>query len=102
MKPTDVAQPEDLEELPEDLSTGTRTSGNIRSVVVDREGCIGARSCAIVADKLFAMDDQDLAYILPEGLDSTDEETIKMAAESCPVLAIHLYGEDGKKLFPEQ
>jgi len=97
----DVTKPSDLGELGEDLSEGERgDAGKIRTIVVDREACIGARSCAIVAEKVFIMDDQDLAYV-GDDLDSTDDETIKLAAESCPVLAIHLYNKEGKKVFPE-
>ena len=87
-------------DLPENISQGIRTSGKIRRIVVDRTACIGARSCVLVAEKTFAMDDQNLAVVSNPDLD--DEETIKLAAQSCPVLAIFLYDKDGNKLFPEQ
>ena len=80
----------------------TRDKGKIRKIVVDREACIGARSCAIVAENVFQMDDENLAYIVDGDLNEVDEETIKLAAQACPVLAIHLYGEDGKKIFPKE
>ncbi len=95
--PDEVKTPQDL---PETHSQGVRKSGNIRRIVVDRQACIGARSCVLVAEKVFQMDDENLAYVTDD-LDSTDEETIKLAAEVCPVLAIHLYDKDGNKLFPE-
>ena len=95
----DIAPPEDG--LPEDYSQGFRTQGNVRRVVVDRQGCIGARSCAIVSGLAFQMDEENLAYV-PEGtVDQADEETLKLGAQSCPVLAIHLYDKEGKKVFPE-
>jgi ferredoxin len=53
-----------------------------------------------VGAKTFAMDDGNLAYIVDP--DAEDDETVKLAAQSCPVLAIHLYDEDGKKVFPEE
>ena len=95
---TDVVVPEDL---PEDISQGIRTKddGDITRVVVDRQACIGARSCVVVTENLFQMDDEDLAYVVDP--DSHDQETIKLSAESCPVLAIHLYNKQGGKLFPE-
>jgi ferredoxin len=45
------------------------------------------------------MDGQNLAYVVDP--DGQDEETLLMSAQSCPVLAIHLYDKDGKKVFPE-
>ncbi len=91
----DVILPDDL---PEDISMKIRSGGKIRRIVVDRQGCIAARSCVLVAPGVFQMDDEDLAYVVDP--DSEDEETILMAAESCPTLAIHLYDKDGKKIFP--
>ena len=94
----DIAVPDDL---PEEMSEGLKKEGNIRRVVVDRAACIGARSCVVVAESAFQMDEENLAYVA-DGLNDTDEETIRLAAEACPVLAIHLYDKDGKKLFPEE
>ncbi len=87
-------------ESKEPLADAPRKIGNIRRIVVDRTACIGARSCVLVSSKIFAMDDQNLAYILDP--DADDDENLKLAAQSCPVLAIHLYNEDGKKIFPEE
>lgn len=88
-------------DLPEDISQGVRTKedGEIRRIVVDRQACIGAGSCVVVTDELFQLDDGNLAYVVDP--DSHDQETIKLSAESCPVLAVHLYDKDGKKVFPE-
>jgi len=97
-----IKKPEDLENF-DNISQGVRVikEGKIRRIVVDRQACIGARSCVVVAEDMFQMDDEDLAYITdPESYD--DEETVKLAAEACPVLAIHLYDEQGNKLFPEE
>lgn len=93
----DIKIPSDL---PEEISQGFRkVDGKIRRIVVDRQACIGARSCVLIASKTFQMDEENLAYVTGT-VDEDDEETIKMAAESCPVLAIHLYNKDGKKIFP--
>ena len=85
----------------EHVSIGTRTTGKIRKIVVDRDACIGAQSCVVVTPNLFQMDDENLAYVVDGDLNQLDEEMIKMSAESCPVLAIHLYDDDGNKIFPE-
>ena len=73
----------------------------IHKIVVDRPACIGARSCALVAPGAFRMDDEDLAYVPADQSGYEDDETVKLAAQSCPVLAIHLYDRAGKKIFPE-
>ncbi|PIR74723.1 MAG: hypothetical protein COU35_00950 [Candidatus Magasanikbacteria bacterium CG10_big_fil_rev_8_21_14_0_10_47_10] len=95
----DVIVPSDM---PDDVSQGVRTKedGEIRRVVVDRQACIGAGSCVVVTENLFQLDEENLAYVVDP--DSHDQETIKLSAESCPVLAIHLYNKEGKKLFPEE
>lgn len=86
--------------LPDDIHQKIRKGGKIRRIVVDRQGCIGARSCVLVAPGVFQMDDQNYAYVVDP--DSEDEDTILMAAQSCPVLAIHLFDEEGNKIFPEE
>ena len=57
-------------------------------IEVDRELCIGAASCSIIAPNTFALDSGGKVVIL-EG-DWDDEATIEAAAESCPVRAIVL------------
>lgn len=87
-----------------DVSIGTTSDEGrtIKKIVVDRAGCIGARSCALVAAGAFQMDDENLAYVPADAGGYEDDDTIRLAAESCPVLAIHLYDKDNNKLFPEQ
>ena len=88
------------EEEFDNASIGAKSTGEIRKIVVDRTACIGARSCVLVAEKTFQMDEENLAYVTKNGSAYDDDETIKLAAQSCPVLAIHLYNKDGKKVFP--
>lgn len=83
-----------------DESQGETTTPPTMKIVVDRKLCIGAAPCVAVAPGVFQLDEeQGKAYLVDP--DSTDEETIKMAAEACPVLAIKLYKE-GKQVYPEQ
>ncbi len=97
MKPiSEVTLPDGL---PEDISEKIRKGGKIRRIVIDRQGCIGAQSCVVVAPGVFQMDDENLAYVVDP--DSEDEDTILMAAQSCPTLAVILYDENGVKIFPE-
>jgi len=93
-------EPKLPDDLPKDISMKIKNGGKIRRIVVDREACIGAQSCVVVAPGVFQMDDDNLAYVTdPE---STEDDMILLAAQSCPTLAVHLYDEDGKKIFPEE
>ena len=85
--------------LPEQISQKIKNGGKIRRLVVDRQKCIGAGSCMAVAPGVFQVDKDSLGYVVDP--DSTDEDTILMAAQSCPVLAIMLYDENNKIIFPE-
>ena len=93
---TEIVLPSDL---PADISQKIRAGGTIRRIVVDRPKCIGANSCVAVAPGVFQLDEENLAYVVDP--DSTDEDTIMMAAQSCPVLAVLLYDENDKLIFPE-
>ncbi len=86
--------------LPEKNDYRARATGKIRHIVVDRAKCIGARSCVAVTPGVFQMDDENLAYIVDP--DAADDDTLLMSAQSCPVLAILLYDEQGKQIFPEE
>lgn len=83
------------------VSVGVKSAGEIRKIIVDRTACIGARSCVLVAEKTFQVDEENLAYVTADETQYEDDETLKLAAQSCPVLAIHLYNKSGKKIFPE-
>lgn len=81
-----------------DESEGSTSAG--MKIVVDRKLCIGAAPCVAVAPGVFQLDEEEgKAYIVDT--DSADEETIKMAAEACPVLAIKLYKEN-KQMYPQE
>lgn len=71
----------------------------IAKIVVDRDACIGAAPCVVVAPGVFQMDDENKAIIVnPKG---ADDETILLAAQACPVQAILLYDEDGGQIYPD-
>lgn len=77
---------------------GTKES-EYSKIEVDRNLCIGAASCVAVAPDVFELDGENKAVVKsPTG---ADDDTIMLAAKSCPVLAIKIYGKDGKQLFPE-
>jgi len=70
----------------------------IARIEIDRDLCIGAESCAIVAPEVFEMDSENKA-VLKNAVGANDQ-TILMAAQSCPVAAILLYAEDGTQIYP--
>lgn len=90
--------PENISQKIRAMPTGRQAGGTIRRIVIDREKCIGAGSCMAVAPGVFQLDKDSLAYVADP--DSADEDTIRMATESCPVLAITLIDQQEKIIFP--
>lgn len=86
----------------------------VKKIVVDRNLCIGAASCVVAAQTVFELDGENKAVIKQQGgvknsgptergkLEDgvVDDETIILAAQSCPTKAILLYDEGGKQLNP--
>jgi ferredoxin len=70
----------------------------ISKVEVDRDLCIGAAPCVTVAPGVFQLDEENKAYIVDQK--GADDETILLAAQSCPVQAIIVYDEEGKQVYP--
>jgi ferredoxin len=70
----------------------------IAKIHIDREKCIGAASCVAIAPGVFALDDENKATIVDEK--GADDETILLAAQSCPTQAIILFDEEGNQIFP--
>ena len=89
-------------------------TGKIKYLMVDRELCIGAASCVTVYPEVFQMDGEDKAVILQKGdirtsektdvdlleVGAVDDDTLMLAAQSCPTLAIFLYDEEGAQIYP--
>ncbi|MFH1621173.1 MAG: ferredoxin [Patescibacteria group bacterium] len=71
----------------------------ISKIVVDRELCIGAGPCVTVAPGVFQLDEDNKAIIIDAK--GADDDTILLAAQSCPVQAISLFDEDGNQIYPE-
>ncbi len=70
-------------------------------VIVDRDLCIGAAPCVAIAGSVFQLDDEGKAIVIDAH--AADDETIKLAAEACPVRAIILCDEEtGKQIYPPE
>jgi len=79
--------------------SGQVTVGKLR-VTVDRNLCIGAATCIAVAPKTYTLDSEAKAIILKTAPEETPE-TIIESAHACPVAAIIIEDETGKRIFPE-
>ncbi len=76
-----------------------RKKGKIKKIVVDQDACVSVSSCVAVAPDVFQLDEEGKAYIVDP--DSVDDDTLLLSAQSCPLLAIHLYDDKGNKIFPD-
>ncbi len=67
-------------------------------IEIKRDICIGAATCSAIAPDVFELDDELKAVVKnPAG---APDETIMDAAKSCPTLAIYIYDDSGKQVFP--
>lgn len=74
-------------------------------VVIERDKCTSCGSCEEVCPELFELDKEGIAHIIgSERIENNDELKINEkkccvdAAESCPVMIIHVY-EDNVELL---
>lgn len=67
-------------------------------IEIKRDLCIGAASCLAVAPGVFELDSEMKAIVKDQN--AADGATILEAARACPTVAIYLYDDDGKQVFP--
>lgn len=79
--------------------SGPVTIGKLK-VRVDRDLCIGAATCIAVAPKTFVLDSEAKAIVLQTAQEELPD-TIIESAKACPVAAIIIEDETGKRIFPE-
>lgn len=86
----------------------------IKTLTIDRDKCIGAASCVAVYPDVFEIDAEGKAVLkLKNGsstsdktditaldVSSVDDDTLMLAAQSCPTAAIILYDEEGTQVYP--
>lgn len=75
-----------------------KDGSKISMIKVDRDLCIGASPCVAVSAETFQLDDENKAIVLDAN--AADDDTLTMAAQSCPTGAILLFDEDGKQVYP--
>lgn len=85
----------------ENNSVNSENKKKIHKIYVDRKACIGVATCVVIAPDAFDLDEEGIA-IIKEGAEKLDDNKLLMAAQSCPVLAIHLFDEEGNRIFPKK
>ena len=70
-------------------------------IAVNREACIGAGECAMLAPHIFHLDDENKAVVNEAAAAEADETLLWDVADSCPALAIILYDENGDQIYPQ-
>lgn len=71
----------------------------VHKVVVDEAACIGAATCVVIAPDAFELNEENIALVKPNA-EKLDDDTLIMAAQSCPTQAIFLYDQEGKQIVP--
>jgi ferredoxin len=54
--------------------------------------------CVATAPAVFELDDEGLSRVVDQ--EAGDEETLRQAAEGCPVQAVILEDDDGNQIYP--
>ena len=87
------------------MSTGDNEQKTKYLVVVERDKCTSCGTCEDMCPELFELDSESLAHIKGskrvennDELQLENEECSLDAAESCPVMCIHVY-ENGEELL---
>jgi ferredoxin len=79
--------------------TRDKADSKIGKIVVDRDICIGAAPCTTVAPTSFELDNENKAIVTDAN--AVDDDTLLMAAQSCPTKAIILFDKEGNQIFPK-
>ncbi len=77
---------------------GQKKSIRIGKIIVDRSLCIGAASCIAIASGVFELDKENKAVVYNDT--GADDETILLAAQSCPTRAIIIFDTEGNQIYP--
>lgn len=75
------------------------------TLIVERDNCTSCGSCENICPELFKLDETGISHIIGservennDELETEDEQCSVDAAESCPVMIIHVY-QDGVELI---
>ena len=68
--------------------------------VVNKDVCVSTAACVATAVNTFELDQDGLSQV-KKGMQDADD-VILNAAKSCPVNAISIFDENGKKIYPKE
>ncbi|MFW6059769.1 MAG: ferredoxin [Phycisphaeraceae bacterium] len=69
------------------------------TVRIDRETCIGSGNCVKVAPEVFELDDGSIVTFCRDVVE-IDRDRLVEACDVCPVDALHVHDEKGRRLVP--
>lgn len=81
-----------------EVPAGEKNPARIGKIVIDRNLCIGAASCVAIAPGVFELDSENKAVVASDT--GADDETILLAAQSCPTRAIIVFDTEGNQIYP--
>ena len=90
----DENKDKNISEVPADEKKPVR----VGKIVIDRNLCIGAASCVAIAPGVFELDSENKAVVYSDI--GADDETILLAAQSCPTRAIIVFDTEGNQIYP--
>ena len=91
-----------IEQISEGIYRAT-TENSKYIIEYDKNKCIGAASCSVIAPETFIMNDENRAEIRHDVEDFNTDELIMDAAMSCPVFAIKIINkETNEVIFPTE
>lgn len=83
----------------EQKPSGPITLSNGWTVHVDRDLCIGAATCVLMAPFAYNLDDEAKAVLLESIINDNPDDVLE-GAKSCPVDAIIIKDEKGTIIYP--
>lgn len=75
-----------------------RTKGKITEIIVDQQLCVGCGACAAMTPEVFILNKSGKSEA--KSPNASDDDSIKISAQSCPVNAISVF-EGSKKVWPK-
>jgi ferredoxin len=82
-------------------------------VEIKRDKCVGAMACVVIDPEIFRLDEEHKAVlkksdgtwtqdsVVYENLTEDQAKKIIQAAEACPVMAVWVWDDKGKMIYPK-
>ncbi len=70
----------------------------VSKIVVDKDACIGAGTCVVLAPNAFELDSKGIANVKMDAINQHTYDELLEAAKSCPTGAIKLFDQENKEI----